>query len=263
MLIVSAPFGNYLTFPHAMRTLGTFTMRRRGTFWTRIWRVLKTVRYDWKEKSWVNRLGLPNPGIFSLKVLPANSILSVHGFNLQEWTVLLDVAGHLGAPVVELNLSCPNVGEVVDLPGVGKYPGLLIAKLGPHDPLKAGRELFKKGIRAFHLCNTLPVAEGGKSGKPLKPYSLKACRAFRGEFGGDVELIGGGGVSSWQDVEDYLGSGADHVAVGSVLFNPLNWGRVRSFAGRLRVAYDATGDDNNDLLRRGKRHQQQVHQDRV
>ena len=63
-LVISAPFGNYLEGAMcSIRTLGTFTFNRRGGWLWRIFRVLWTVRYYHRLGAWVNRLGLPNPGI--------------------------------------------------------------------------------------------------------------------------------------------------------------------------------------------------------
>ena len=62
-LIVAAPFGNYLHFANTTRILGTYTLHRRGGWPLRIWRILSTVRY--RDGTWVNCLGLTNPGITS------------------------------------------------------------------------------------------------------------------------------------------------------------------------------------------------------
>jgi dihydroorotate dehydrogenase len=64
---------------------------------------------------------------------------------------------------------------------------------------------------------------GVMSGKPLMQLSLAAIRDFREAFGDSVTLIGGGGITSVDDARTYLSTGADHVALGSMLFNPLNW----------------------------------------
>src|SRR4051812_44252516 len=88
-LIISAPFGNYLSFEGATSTVGTFTLSYRGGFWKRLWRVLLTVRYDRRNDSWTNKLGLPNPGLYTvLKEQIRDKILSIHGFSESEWLLL-------------------------------------------------------------------------------------------------------------------------------------------------------------------------------
>ena len=57
---ISAPFGNYIKPKGTIPVAGTFTLNPRGN---RFWAVLKTLRYNTAQQGWVNRLGLPNPGI--------------------------------------------------------------------------------------------------------------------------------------------------------------------------------------------------------
>jgi dihydroorotate dehydrogenase len=150
-----------------------------------------------------------------------------------EWEVLLEMLEKLGAPPVELNLSCPNVKKA-KLPFSLKYSGKIIAKLPPvgYDSLLYGCLVL--GVECFHLCNTLPSTRGGRSGKVLKPYSLRAVEGVRRRFGDELEIIGGGGVTCVEDVRDFLGAGADHVAVGSMLLNPFWWNRVPLMAKTLQ-----------------------------
>src|SRR5690606_17281372 len=115
-LIISAPFGNYVQPRGATATLGTFTAaRRRG----RVWRVLRTVRYYRRLGAWVNRIGLRNPGIEWLarkaragKITLGDKRVSVRGFTEADWATLLERVAGLRPLAVELNMSCPNVGEI-------------------------------------------------------------------------------------------------------------------------------------------------------
>lgn len=229
-LIISAPFGNYLRRPYATSTLGTFTRRPRGGVLWRAWRVLTTVRPWFRTGAWVNRLGLPNPGIAALPADCSDHIVSVHGFDKDDWDWLALHLEHAARPplAVELNLSCPNVNHapqadevraaVERLLGAGLT---VIAKLPPVRWPDLATPLFDRGVRHFHCCNTIPTPAGGLSGKPLKPFSLWAVSQLRKRFGKAATLIGGGGVTTPADVKEYLDAGADHVAVGSALFNPL------------------------------------------
>lgn len=236
-LVIAPPFGNYLRFAGATSTLGTYTLHRRAGFLRRWWRVLCTVRYSRRTQSWVNRLGLPSPGIEALLGESCwNSILSIHGFGRDEWETLVAFCEHryFDPLALEFNLSCPNVQRHPSLlrevePAIARalaLPLAVVAKLPPVRWLDLGRPLHRMGVRHFHLCNTIPTPGGGMSGKPLMQYSLWAVEDFRQAFGDDVALTGGGGVTSLDDVRAYLQAGADHVSVGSMLFNPLNWRKV-------------------------------------
>ena len=37
----------------------------------------------------------------------------------------------------------------------------------------------------------------------------------------NIEIIAGGGVTTIQDIEEYLNEGADHISIGSGWFRPL------------------------------------------
>lgn len=223
-IVISAPFGNYIQPQGATVTLGTFTLQPRPGRWRQ---VVRTVRYHRSLQSWTNRIGLRNPGIRSLEGARGryfeDKIISVHGFNELEWEALARVCIGLSRPLAfELNVSCPNVtddpvhyddvfarfagfgcGLIVKLPPI-RYEGIMSAALA------VGASL--------HCCNTLPVPAGGMSGQVLKPLALDVVRAARAAS--NAWIIGGGGVSTYDDYAEYRDAGADQVAVGSALFNP-------------------------------------------
>jgi dihydroorotate dehydrogenase len=188
----------------------------------------------------VNRLGLPSPGIASLaKHDLTGRILSVHGFAPAEWAELGFHALRMNPAAVEANLSCPNVdresvASMVDACRILLGLGLpVIAKLPPVRWMDLARPLYGAGVRAFHLCNTIPTPGGGVSGKPLLPFALWAVADVRQAFGDRVCIIGGGGVTGVEDVAAYRTAGANHVAVGSTLLNPLHWRRLPALAAAL------------------------------
>lgn len=238
-LIISAPFGNYFRRPGITSTLGTFTTSKRAGTLLRLWRVLSTVRYYWRQQSWINKLGLPNPGIDTLvHCTPcAQDIVSVYGFDESQWSRLVHTSKVFGAVAVELNLSCPNLESKTSINTLIDQVKLSlsnlgipkIAKLPPLRWMDFGGPLYDLGIRCFHLCNTIPTPGGGISGKPLMQYSLWAVEEFRKRFGDSVTLIGGGGITDLTDVKAYVSAGADHVSVGSMLFNPFNWKKLDLF----------------------------------
>ena len=60
MLFISPPFGTYIRSPRFKYVLGSFTLQPRDGLYLQ---VLKTFRYSFKYKGWINRIGLYNPGI--------------------------------------------------------------------------------------------------------------------------------------------------------------------------------------------------------
>ena len=234
-LVISAPFGNWISSEHATSTLGTYTVQNRAGFfrWWMLWRILYTLRYRPAVGGWTNKLGLPSPGIEHLAKLAVNipdawsmeRIVSIHGFNEGEWSVLLDRVKGLGFMAIECNCSCPNVGRLSvpkDLferavAALGK--DRVIAKLPPVFYMAMFELAYDSGVRLFHLTNTLPVPAGGLSGKALKRISLDVVKRVK-DARPDVTIIGGGGITTPEDVIDFRRAGATHVAVASALLRP-------------------------------------------
>ena len=231
-VVVSAPFGNYIQPAGATPTLGTFTAADRPG---RVWRILRTVRYYRRLGAWVNRIGLRNPGIDWLagrvsngRIGVGDKIVSIHGFTADDWGMLLDKLAALEPLAVELNMSCPNVGEVAwpaslfadAVAAADRCGAALICKLPPIRYREMAGAAWDGGVRAFHACNTLPVPAGGMSGKPLMPLSLRCVAELRERFGDEAFVIGGGGVTGPGDVDEYAEAGADRVAVGTKAMNP-------------------------------------------
>ena len=226
-LIISAPFGNYIQPIGMTPTLGTFTAAARPG---RVWRILKTVRYYPRLRAWVNKIGLRNPGIDWLvsrvdagRIDVSDKIVSIHGFEPNDWWKLLQRVESISPLAVEMNMSCPNVGEIdwppelflraqaMDVP--------VIVKLPPVNYDLIFEQAHEAGLRTYHCCNTLPVAAGGLSGQPLKPVALQCVRDLRTCYD-DLTIIGGGGIRTVGDVDQYAEAGADYFAIGTKVFNP-------------------------------------------
>lgn len=233
-VIISAPFGNRIKPPNCIPTLGTYTLYKRAGFLKRWWRVLSTVRYNWRQRSWINKLGLPSPGI---EILTPNyyPIISIHGFNKTEWDMLAYRISYLNPKYVELNLSCPNVNHKPNIDEIAEaikllqhYDVKIIAKIPPIKWMDYVIPLYDLGIARFHCCNTIPTPGGGISGKPLKQYSLWCIEQIRNVYPSSI-IIGGGGITNMDDVQEYLKIGANHCSIGSMLFNILNWRKIKDF----------------------------------
>lgn len=246
-VIVSAPFGNYpgiikkVTGADFTPTMGTFTARPRGMwdkpYGSRLLRILLTLRYSPTFKSWKNKIGLKNPGVRWLqdqvhkgKIDVRDKIVSIYGWDMREWEILARAMNDIRPMYVEVNASCPNVDKppfTEDLFHMLDHSGLrTIVKLPPVGYRNVARMAWVNGITTFHATNTLPTPKGGLSGKALKPVAMEVVKDLRALYP-KATIIGGGGVSTVEDALDFRACGADHVAVGSMLFNPFNWRGLR------------------------------------
>ena len=230
---ISAPFGNYIQSERTISVRGTFTLHPRGN---RLWSVLSTLRYSRKHNGWVNKLGLPNPGLqkglTSVSDNPRDKVLSIAetergDFQRMNHIIPLDQS-------LEINLSCPNIERLNNINGSSTLPmdnarlftrvksrKWCIAKLSPlSSPEEIEFVIEELGFTQLHFSNTLPVNGGGLSGVTLQPLTMKLIDIVRERWGNRVEIIAGGGVRDFGGVSDYLAAGANHVSIGSVCFNP-------------------------------------------
>ncbi len=222
-IFISAPFGNYIKHPNAISTVGTYTLHPRGN---RLWSVVKSLRWSRRHKGWINKLGLPNPGIkVGLEKILEGQILSIAETERGEFETLASLIP--ANQSVELNLSCPNLKKILPWDDAEIFlrerkREWCIAKLSPlTSPEQLEFLVDELGFKQLHFSNTLPLSGGGGglSGPELRPYTMELIDIVRERWGAAVEVIAGGGVDSIGAVQDYLARGADHVSIGSVCFN--------------------------------------------
>ena len=222
MLFISPPFGNYLNLPHTKSIVGSITLNERPGLYSQIY---NTLYYSYREKGWVNQIGLRNKGLLTTlqTQLLNNKILSLaimHTDDIEKMERIIPKDQD-----IELNISCPNIpGEEIS----GDFSCFLNSKrkwcsvkLSPLVKQKTIEQLYGQGFRQFHCSNTLPVTNGGLSGKSLIPYTYRTITHLK-QYP-DVEIIAGGGIISREIAELYLNHGADHLSISSVLFNPFNF----------------------------------------
>jgi dihydroorotate dehydrogenase (NAD+) catalytic subunit len=208
------------------------------------------------ESGMLNSIGLQNPGVdaFVLDHLPRLWALgvpiwvSVGGFSADDYA---HVCGRLdecdNVATIELNLSCPNVEEapetaaelVTTARSATSKP--LYAKLSPAtwDIAESARAVRDAGADGLSLINTirglaletrgprLARGPGGYSGPALRPIAL-AC-VFACAQAVDLPIVGMGGVTSADDVRDFVAAGASGVALGTILFSdPWAAARIRA-----------------------------------
>lgn len=199
----------------------------------------------------VNSVGLQNPGIEAflgdLHLFEAGLpiLVSVAGDSSEEFAKL---CGRLGPEErvsgIELNLSCPNVEHAGVRPGetfcsepgaVGRVVAAcreampdkpLIAKLACERAVDNAAAAREAGADAVTVSNTVQalvvdrrsrtVLRGGLSGPAIKPVALRAVYEVYREVG--VPIVGCGGVSSGEDVAEFMLAGATAVQMGSAAF---------------------------------------------
>lgn len=219
MIFINPPFSNYFSFEKTISIKGSYTLEPRTGL---IMQVLRTLRYSFKHNGWINKIGLRNPGIdYAIKNYKKNSIVSVAILNKEDIPKLIKkIPDDMN---IELNISCPNAEKKMITEGIenflNKKRTWCIIKLSPTTDMKLVDNYYKQGFRQFHCSNTYPTSTGGLSGKFLIPYSTELISNIKSKYS-DTTLIGGGGITSKEEIEMYKKAGADHFSVSTLFFNP-------------------------------------------
>src|SRR5206468_8747923 len=173
------------------------------------------------------------------------------------------------APVADyltINISSPNTPGLRQLQDEGALNALLSAvgevrpnggppiflkvapDLGEGEPDQIVRAALQHGVDAIIVANSTvsrpPLKSrfaneaGGLSGAPLKSLALKALREFRQASGGEIPLIGVGGIASADDAWERIRAGASLVQLYSAMVYEgpkfgarLAWGLAECGAG--------------------------------
>jgi dihydroorotate dehydrogenase len=143
------------------------------------------------------------------------------------------------ADYVTINISSPNTPGLRQLQDEGALRALLAAisearderappiflkvspDLGEGEPDQIVRVAMQHGVDAIIVANTTvsrPSLKskhrdeaGGLSGAPLRSLALKALRDFRSACGGEIPLIGVGGIATVDDAWERIRAGASLV----------------------------------------------------
>lgn len=180
-------------------------------------------------------------------------IANIVGFTKEEFVELIKLAEESGADIVELNLGCPNiwhkgkqkriisyhaslVKEVLDY--IGQHPpsikiAVKISPLPPDILGEVAQAITNSGIvQVVTATNSYPNAAtttgtngpsnydetlAGLAGRALKPISLGIVQQLRAVLPDSIQIIGAGGISSANDVNDYLLAGAAAVQIATAL----------------------------------------------
>jgi len=209
----------------------------------------------------LNSIGLANIGVeaYIKKMIPLYEelktpiIMNIAGSTEDEYCEILELTELVSSNIVgyEINISCPNVnvggmefGVDCDLTEqlttrLRKLTDrLLIMKLSPNvtDIAAIGVAAEKGGADALSAINTLVgmsinttnkksnihYGYGGLSGPAIKPVGLACVHKIYQAV--DIPLIGIGGITSADDVLEYVLAGAAAVEVGTANYRDPNIG---------------------------------------
>lgn len=219
--------------------------KRRGNYrWWKPWRVLRRI-----PGGWINRFGWNNCGMkkFMRSKYPQlkldNLIVSIGSLgSVREILAMVDTLNGIDVAAVEIDVFCPHLDtrsrfsqEELKLmfrraARLSRHP--LIAKLAPGNlMIPCAKIAEESGFNAVCAINTLRNVSRpdfgvcGASGKIIKPLALESVRSLSGEI--NIPVIGGGGIYTRKDCEDFFAAGAKAVFFSSVfLDDPLRPGRI-------------------------------------
>ena len=212
--------------------IGTYTLHRRPGLYSQI---IKTLRYDKKNKGWINNIGLKNEGIikgieeyYSIKKINKDVVLSIGFINLEDISLINYL---LPDDIdIEINIGCPNVTKfhICDMLDYHLEKFLptdkrnTIIKIPHNVSMKEIDRLYNVGFKKFHCSNTMPIEKGALSGQILINKNIKTIKEMYERYCGEIEIIGGGGIVSNKEIQKYCDAGVDHVSISSVCLNPLS-----------------------------------------
>ena len=201
-----------------------------------------------EDRAVINRMGFNNdgqPAAFArlLRLTHVHGIIGVNvGANKDSQDRIADYVEGVRsmsavASYLAINISSPNTPGLRKLQDEGELRALLSAvqsvgsdkpiflKVAPDleqdDPERIVRAALDHNIAAIIVANTTvsrPALKsrdrheaGGLSGRPLKSLALDSLRRFRSASGGEMPLIGVGGIESAEDAWERIRAGASLV----------------------------------------------------
>lgn len=208
------------------------------------------------EGGMLNSIGIPSKGLgaFLASELPAYGghraplVVSISAPSVEGFAALCEKVSQPGVAAIEANISCPNIEEdgkafamrpettrrvLEALRGATDLP--LWAKLTPNtgETVEVAQAAEAAGADGLVVANTMlsmsidPRSRkpklgnlmGGLSGPSFKPIALRMT--YQCARSVEIPVIGCGGISTAEDVVEYLIAGASAVQVGTASFiNP-------------------------------------------
>lgn len=205
----------------------------------------------------LNAIGLQNPGVDKiidtevpfLTQFDVPVIANVAGSTVDEYVAVASAFNKTASvTALELNISCPNVKEggiqfgneplmaadvTEKVKAASKLP--VYVKLSPNtsDIVALAKAVEQAGADGLSMINTLTGMQinltgrkpllanqtGGLSGQAIKPIAIRMIYDVKRHV--KIPIIGMGGISTPEDVLEFLLAGASAVAVGTAHFqNP-------------------------------------------
>jgi len=201
----------------------------------------------------LNSVGLENPGVdaFIKDEIPFLSnyklkkIVNIAGNSIEDYVNMVLKLNDTDVDMFEINLSCPNVKQgcllfgvtnegvyqvTKEVKNVSKKP--IIIKLTPNvsNIASLAYQAQLAGADAISLINTItamkidiktkrPVLHnntGGLSGPCIRPIAIRMVHEVYSTV--DIPIIGMGGISSYEDVLEFMIAGARAVMIGTYNF---------------------------------------------
>ena len=205
----------------------------------------------------MNSIGLQNPGIeyFIKEELPfletkdAVTIANLGGHSVEDYVKGAQMLDKTSVPIIELNISCPNVKEGGMAFGTNPKKAceviekvrkatkkVLMVKLSPNvgDIKEFVKIAEKSGADCISLVNNFNALAidvdnkkavfenktAGLSGPCIKPIALRMV--YEASNATNLPIIGMGGISNYRDCLEFIMAGASAVQVGTSNFVDFN-----------------------------------------
>lgn len=205
----------------------------------------------------MNSIGLQNPGIeyFIKEELPfletkdAVTIANLGGHSVEDYVKGAQMLDKTSVPIIELNISCPNVKEGGMAFGTDPKKAceviekvrnttkkVLMVKLSPNvgDIKEFVKIAENSGADCISLVNTFNALAidvdkkkavfenktAGLSGPCIKPIALRMV--YEASNSTNLPIIGMGGISNYKDCLEFIMAGASAVQVGTSNFVDFN-----------------------------------------
>ena len=224
--------------------------------------------------SFLNSVGLGNPGIDNfineikeIKKSDFPLFVSVFGEDTKSYMEVAKKAIKAGTDAIELNISCPHA----EVSSIGIDPGLtynlvkslkkeikvpLFVKLNPNvtSIVEIAKSAEEGGADAVVAINTLAAMKidintkrpilshgsGGLSGTAIHAIAVKKVYDLYKHL--EIPIIGCGGISSYEDVIEFLLAGASAVQIGTALYQGFEL--IRGINEGLRLFLKEQGHDS-------------------
>ncbi len=201
----------------------------------------------------LNSIGIPSKGVeaFLSQTVPfyrryeTPLVVSISGNTVEEFAQLCAEVSVDGVAAIEVNISCPNLeddGKAFSIRATSTFEVMralrkattlpLWAKLTPNtgETPDVARAAADAGADALVVANTILAMAidvhtrrpklghlmGGMSGPALKPIALRM--AYQCARATSIPVIGCGGISTVEDVAEFLIVGASAVQIGTATF---------------------------------------------